>query len=79
MAKTNAPNSGGSQFFITFRPTPHLDGVHTVFGRVVEGMDVVASLQRRDPDTENPPEPDTIVSAEVLRDRGHEYLPNKVE
>ena len=33
MAKTNAPNSGGSQFFICFRPTPNLNGIHTVFGR----------------------------------------------
>lgn len=79
MAKTNAPNSGGSQFFITFRATPHLNGVHTVFGRVIEGMDVLAKLQRRDPDKENPPEPDKIISAEVIRDRGHEYVPNKVE
>ncbi len=79
MAKTNAPNSGGSQFFITFRPCPQLDGKHTVFGRVIEGMDVVDSLQRRDPETKNPPEPDKIIKAEVLRDRGHEYLPHKVE
>ena len=31
------PNTGGSQFFITFAPTPHLDGVHTVFGAIEEG------------------------------------------
>jgi len=36
MAKTQAPNSGGSQFFIVTNPngTPHLDGIHTVFGKV---------------------------------------------
>ncbi len=79
MAKTNAPNSGGSQFFITFRPTPNLNGKHTVFGRVIEGMDVVAKLKRRDPQAKDAPEPDRILKAEVIRDRGHEYLPKKVE
>ncbi len=79
MAKTNAPNSGGSQFFITYRPTPNLNGKHTVFGRVIEGMDVAAKLQRRDPQDKDAPQPDRIIKAEVLRDRGHEYLPKKVE
>lgn len=79
MAKTNAPHSGGSQFFITFRPTPHLNGVHTVFGRVLEGMDVVDSLQRIEPGSDTQDEPDRILKAEVIRDRGHEYLPKKVE
>ena len=42
------PNTGGSQFFITLRATPHLDGMHTVFGKVTNGMDVVNSIEQGD-------------------------------
>ena len=44
MAKTGAPNSGGSQFFILHGDAHHLDGKHTIFGRVIAGMDVVDAI-----------------------------------
>lgn len=41
-------DTGGSQFFICHSPQPHLDGVHTVFGRVIEGLDIVDAIRKSD-------------------------------
>ncbi len=67
-------DTGGSQFFLTFVPTDFLDGRHTAFGRVVEGIEVLGELQRIDPQGEGQKsKPDKIVKATVIRDRGGDY------
>ena len=65
MAKSTAPDSAGSQFFLTHLPTPHLDGRHTVFGRVVSGLNIVRSIEVDD----------DIVTISVSRKRDHDYTP----
>ena len=62
------PNTNGSLFFITHSAQPHLDGKHTVFGRVVEGQDVVNSISQGD----------EIQSISVLNKRDHEYNVEKL-
>ena len=80
MAKETARHTGGSQFFITFVPTPYLNGMHTVFGRVIEGMETLPKITKIDPEKSiNTKSPTTITKAEVLRKRDHEYRPNKVK
>ncbi|MHC4709677.1 MAG: peptidylprolyl isomerase [Planctomycetota bacterium] len=65
MAKTEAPNSGGCQFYITHTAPAHLNGRHTVFGRTVEGLDVARSLEVDD----------VIEAINVLSKRDHAYEP----
>jgi cyclophilin family peptidyl-prolyl cis-trans isomerase len=55
LAMANAgPATNGSQFFITFVPTPHLDNRHTIFGEVVDGEEVLSQITRRDPGASRP-------------------------
>lgn len=61
----NGPDTNGSQFFLTYRPTSHLDGKHVVFGRVIEGLDVVHKLAAGD----------AIRETQVVRKRNHPYRP----
>ena len=71
----SGPNTNGSQFFLTFVPLGGLNGKHTVFGRIVEGLEVLMDIQRYDPDDKDAliPELDKIVEAKVLNKRDHAY------
>ena len=58
------PRTNGSQFFITHAPTPHLDGKHTVFGRVTDGLEIVQEIQQGD----------VMDKVIVLQKRDHLYV-----
>jgi cyclophilin family peptidyl-prolyl cis-trans isomerase len=59
------PNTNGSQFFITYGPTPHLNGKHGVFGRVVAGMEVAEAIRERDPQRDRQPG-DRLISVDII-------------
>lgn len=58
------PNTGGSQFFITYAATPHLDDRHAVFGEVVEGLQTLDEIRDRDPQRDREPG-DRVDSVEI--------------
>ena len=69
MAMANAGrDTNGSQFFITFGPTEQLNGGYTIFGQVVEGMDVVNGITRRDPQ-QNPGFPGDAIESVTIEEK----------
>ena len=67
MARSSDPNSANSQFFICFKPAPFLDRQYTVFGKVIEGMDLVDKIKRGDESNNGSvKDPDKIISFKSL-------------
>ncbi len=60
------PDTNGGQFFITYAPTPHLNGLHTIFGEVIEGAEVLGRLRPRDPQANPDFQGDGLVSIEII-------------
>ena len=67
MARSSDPNSANSQFFICFKPAPFLDKQYTVFGKVLEGMDLVDKIKKGDESNNGSvKDPDKIISFKSL-------------
>jgi peptidyl-prolyl cis-trans isomerase B (cyclophilin B) len=59
-ANSGTPNSDGSQFFLTFVPTPHLDGLHTVHGFVTEGLETLQAIEAKGVEKDGDPLPEKV-------------------
>lgn len=68
MANTGRPHTGGSQFFITLAATPWLDGHHTVFGKVVKGIEVVREIGHVKTGPQDRPVHDVVINKITIKD-----------
>ena len=74
MARTMAPNSAGSQFFIMVAPAPHLDGQYAAFGQVTEGADIAVDISRVPRNMMNDkPKKDVVIQSVRVDTQGVEY------
>ncbi|MDE5910194.1 MAG: peptidylprolyl isomerase [Lachnospiraceae bacterium] len=73
MARSMAPDSAGSQFFIMHKTSPHLDGSYAAFGKVIEGMDVVNRIAETATDYSDKPLKDQVMQSVTVDTFGVEY------
>ena len=73
MARTQIPDSAGSQFFIMHKNAPHLDGAYAAFGKVTEGMDVVNKIAETETDWMDRPTTDQVMETVTVETFGVDY------
>ena len=74
MARTMAPNSAGSQFFIMVAPAPHLDGQYAAFGQITEGQDIAIDISRVQRNMmHDTPKKDVVIASIRVDTQGVEY------
>ncbi len=73
MARSQMPDSAGSQFFIMHKTSPHLDGAYAAFGKVIEGMDVVNRIAETATDYSDSPLEDQVMQSVTVDTFGVEY------
>lgn len=80
MARSQSPNSAGSQFFIMHEDSPHLDGQYAAFGKVIEGMDVVDAIATTQTDRYDRPDEEQKMKKVTVDTFGETYPePNKLK
>ncbi len=77
MANTGDRNSGNCQFFITEAPAPHLNGLHTIFGQVVEGQDTVKKIGAVPRDSNDKPRTPVVITRVTIEREGAPAAPKK--
>lgn len=79
MARTNDPNSAGSQFFIMTSDTPSLDGQYASFGKVINGMDIVKKVEAVETDSNDAPIDKVVIESIKVDTKGEKYPKPKIK